>query len=115
MGLEVIAFGRWIEEEMRNVVGNGTLHAVGEISDGGWILEVISVEGSFMGVGVNLRPRLRSSSSSLVMCSLDMLTTVVFFFEWGLVSLKGPAIDGEIDLGVMFNILLNIITRWFNA
>ena len=35
MGLEVIAFGRWIEEEMRKVVGNGTLHAVGEISDGG--------------------------------------------------------------------------------
>ena len=35
MGLEVIAFGRWIEEEMRNVVGNGTLHAIGEISDGG--------------------------------------------------------------------------------
>ena len=41
----------------------------------GWILETMSVEGSFMGVGVNLRPRLRSSSSSLVICSLDMLTT----------------------------------------
>ena len=42
----------------------------------GWILETMSVEeGLFMGVGVNLRPRLRSSSSSLVICSLDMLTT----------------------------------------
>ena len=58
----------------------------------GWILEAMSVEGSFMGVGVNLRPRLRSSSSSLVICSLDMLTTVVFFFEWG--------IDGKICLCV---------------
>ena len=35
MGLEVIAFLWWMEEEMRNVVGNGTLHAVGEISDSG--------------------------------------------------------------------------------
>ena len=61
----------------------------------GWILEAMSVEGSFMGVGLNLRPRLRSSSSSLVICSLDMLTTVAFFFGWGLVSLKGPAIDGK--------------------
>ena len=109
MRLEAIAFGRWIEEEMRNVVGNGTLHAVGEISDGGWILEAISVEGSFMGVGVNLRPRLRSSSSLLVMCSLDMLTTVVFFFEWGLVSLKGPAIDGEIDQDVRSMYSRNVI------
>ena len=75
----------------------------------GWILEAISVEGSFMGVGVNLRPRLRSSSSSLVMCSLDMLTTVVFFFEWGLVSLKGPAIDGEVDLGVRSMYSRNVI------
>ena len=81
MGLQVIAFGRWIEEEMQNVIGNGTLHAVGEISDGGLDSRGNISRGIVHGGRSEFEIELRSSSSSLVMCSLDMLTTVVFFFE----------------------------------
>ena len=66
----------------------------------GWILDEISADRSFMGVGVNLRPRLSTSISSLVRCSLDRFTTVVFFLEWGLVSLNGPAMLRDSCLGV---------------
>ena len=66
----------------------------------GWTLDAISVAGSFIGEGVNLRPRFKTSTSVGVSVSFDRLTTVLFFSGWGLVSLRGPEMCGTSTLGV---------------
>ena len=70
VGLEIIIFRRWVQKcEMSLAIED--CMPLGRLLMLGWILDEISADGSFMGVGANLRPRLSTSISSLVRCSLD--------------------------------------------
>ena len=50
--------------------------------------------GLRLGVGVNFRPRFRTSSSALVSFSSDKLITIDFLLDPSLVTIRGPEIVG---------------------